>query len=66
MKKYDVIIIGSGIAGISASIYLKRSNIDFKEFATYQEFRAFMAEHLGKMREKNYFKDYDSYAFILK
>ena len=26
MKKYDVIIIGSGIAGISASIYLKRSN----------------------------------------
>lgn len=45
-------------------LYLKRSNIDFKEFATYQEFRAFMAEHLEQMREKNYFKDYDSYAFI--
>lgn len=45
-------------------LYLQRSNIDFKEFATYQEFRAFMAEQLGQMREKNYFKDYDSYAFI--
>lgn len=26
MKKYDVIIIGSGIAGISSAIYLKRNN----------------------------------------
>ena len=26
MKKYDVVIIGSGIAGMSAAIYLKRNN----------------------------------------
>lgn len=29
MKKTDVVIIGSGIAGIVLSIYLKRSNVDF-------------------------------------
>lgn len=29
MKKTDIVIIGSGIAGISASIYLKRANADF-------------------------------------
>lgn len=29
MKKTSVVIIGSGIAGISASLYLKRANIDF-------------------------------------
>lgn len=27
-KKYDVVIIGSGIAGMSAALYLKRANID--------------------------------------
>ena len=29
MKKTDIVIIGSGIAGISAAIYLKRANADF-------------------------------------
>ena len=29
MKKVDIVIIGSGIAGISAAIYLKRANADF-------------------------------------
>ena len=29
MKKTDIVIIGSGIAGMSAAIYLKRSNTDF-------------------------------------
>ena len=29
MENKDVIIIGAGIAGLSASIYLKRANIDF-------------------------------------
>ena len=29
MKKTDIVIIGSGIAGISAAIYLKRTNADF-------------------------------------
>ena len=29
MKKNDIIIIGSGIAGITAAIYLKRANADF-------------------------------------
>lgn len=29
MKKTDIVIIGSGIAGITASIYLKRANVDF-------------------------------------
>ncbi len=29
MKKTDVIIIGAGISGLTASIYLKRANIDF-------------------------------------
>ena len=29
MKKFDIVIIGSGIAGISASIYLKRANANF-------------------------------------
>lgn len=28
MQKHDVVIIGSGIAGMTAAIYLKRSNID--------------------------------------
>jgi len=28
MKNYDVVIIGSGIAGMTAGIYLKRNNID--------------------------------------
>ena len=28
MKKYDVVIIGSGIAGMTAAIYLKRGNLD--------------------------------------
>ena len=29
MKKVDIVIIGSGIAGISAAIYLKRANANF-------------------------------------
>lgn len=29
MKKTDIVIIGSGIAGMSAAIYLKRANADF-------------------------------------
>lgn len=29
MKKTDIVIIGSGMAGISAAIYLKRANADF-------------------------------------
>lgn len=29
MEEKEVVIIGSGIAGISASIYLKRSNVSF-------------------------------------
>lgn len=29
MKKTDIVIIGSGIAGITAAIYLKRANADF-------------------------------------
>ncbi len=29
MEEKDVVVIGSGIAGISASIYLKRSNVSF-------------------------------------
>lgn len=29
MKKTDVVVIGSGIAGITASIYLRRANVDF-------------------------------------
>ena len=29
MKEVDVVIIGSGIAGISAAIYLKRSSLPF-------------------------------------
>ena len=29
MKKVDIVIIGSGIGGISAAIYLKRANADF-------------------------------------
>ena len=29
MKKTDIVIIGSGIGGISAAIYLKRANADF-------------------------------------
>ncbi len=29
MKKTDIVIIGSGIAGMSAALYLKRSNTDF-------------------------------------
>lgn len=28
MKKYDVIVVGAGPAGITASIYLKRANLD--------------------------------------
>ena len=28
MRKYDLIIIGGGIAGISAAIYAKRSNLN--------------------------------------
>ena len=29
MKKTDIVIIGSGIAGITAAVYLKRANADF-------------------------------------
>lgn len=29
MKKTNIVVIGSGIAGISAALYLKRANIDF-------------------------------------
>ena len=29
MKKTDIVIIGSGMAGISAAIYLKRANANF-------------------------------------
>lgn len=29
MKKYDIAIVGAGIAGITAAIYLKRSNANF-------------------------------------
>ena len=29
MKKTDIVIIGSGIAGISAAVYLKRANANF-------------------------------------
>ena len=29
MNKTDIVIIGSGIAGITAAIYLKRANADF-------------------------------------
>ena len=29
MKKTDIVIIGSGMAGISAAVYLKRANADF-------------------------------------
>ncbi len=29
MQKTDVVIVGAGIAGLTASIYLKRANIDF-------------------------------------
>ena len=29
MKKTDIVIIGAGMAGISAAVYLKRANVDF-------------------------------------
>jgi thioredoxin reductase (NADPH) len=35
MKIYDAIVIGSGISGMSAAIYLKRANLDIAIFESY-------------------------------
>lgn len=35
MKIYDAIVVGSGISGMSAAIYLKRANLDILIFESY-------------------------------
>ena len=48
MKEVDVVIIGSGIAGISAAIYLKRSSLSFVLLDNYPGYPSISGLELSK------------------